>query len=60
MAAVDTFEGVINELSGEERVKLSDFIKAQNAEMFAARSEEARVRIAHEFIAEVHDRLKKK
>jgi hypothetical protein len=60
MAAVESFENVINELSGEERVKLRDFISERSVEMFAARSEDARVRIAHEFIAEIHDRLKKK
>lgn len=60
MAAVNTFESVIQNLSSEDRQKLDTFIKQQRTEMFAARSEEARVRVAHDFQEEVHDRLRKK
>ncbi len=60
MAARDTFESFLNSLSGKDKDKLKDFIHEQRAEMFAARSEDACLRIAHGFIAGVHDRLKKK
>lgn len=59
MAATDTFEHFLSELPASDREKLNEFINAQREQMMAARSEEARVRIAHNFIAEVHDRLKK-
>ncbi|MBX2993114.1 MAG: hypothetical protein KF749_18330 [Bacteroidetes bacterium] len=59
MAATDTFESFLSELPVSDRETLNEFIKTQREQMFAARSEEARVRIAHNFIAEAHDRLKK-
>ncbi|MDL1892791.1 hypothetical protein FBQ87_07870 [Sphingobacteriales bacterium CHB3] len=59
MAAIDTFESFLSELPPADREKLNEFIKSQREQMLAARSEEARVRIAHNFIAEAHDRLKK-
>ena len=60
MAAGDTFESSVSTLSAEDKAKLKDFIQEQRDQMFAARSEDARTRIAHEFIVEVHERLKKK
>ena len=59
MAATDTFLNFLNSLSNEDREKLVDFVKGQREAIFAARSEEARVRIAHEFVHEVRNRLKK-
>ena len=60
MAAVDTFESFLNALSAVDKSQLKVFIKEQQAEMFAARSEDARTRIAHDFVMEAHDLLKKK
>lgn len=60
MAAVDTFERFLSALSAHDREQLKGFIKDQQSEMFAARSEDARTRIAHDFVMEVHDLLKKK
>ncbi len=59
MAAKDAFESFINALNVETKEKLRDFIREQRAEMFAARSEDERSRITHEFVKEVHDRLRK-
>lgn len=60
MAAFDTLDGFINSLSTETREALTEMIRNVRAEMFAARSEEARVRLAHEFIADVRKEQKKK
>jgi hypothetical protein len=55
MAAVDLFETVVRELTDRERQQLSDLILSARSDMFAARSEEARVRIANDFIRNAHD-----
>jgi hypothetical protein len=55
MAAVDLFETVVKELADRERQQLSDLILSARSDMFAARSEEARVRIVNEFIRDAHD-----
>ena len=59
MAATDMFESFLSSLSTDDKEKLKDFIKDQRNEMFAARSEDARVRIASDFIHEVKARLNK-
>lgn len=55
MAAVDLFETVVKELPEWERKQLSDLILTARSNMFAARSEEARIRIVNEFIRDAHD-----
>ena len=60
MAASDTYASFLNTLSADAKKKLDDFIKDQNREMFAARSEDERLRLVHDFVIESHDRLKKK
>ena len=59
MAAVDTFWAFLNELHVTDKERLGEFIKQQREQLLAARSEEARVRIVQNFMAEAHDRLKK-
>jgi len=58
MAAVNEFQNVVDRLSARERETLSDYVRQVRDDLLAARSEEARVRIAEEFIVEAHDRLK--
>ncbi len=60
MAAVDAFEQFLASLPDEDRMLLDGYIKEQRNELFAARSEEARLRIVREFIAEVRDLVRKK
>lgn len=52
MAAYDALEGFIGSLSEGERSALRDELKRLRAELLAARSEDARVRLVHEFIRE--------
>ena len=58
MAATDTFEAFTGSLSEQERKHLQSFIKSQRTDLLAARSEDARLRIVNEFIAEAHRLLK--
>jgi hypothetical protein len=60
MAAIDMFETFLNQISNDDKEKVSSFIRNQRVEMFAARSEDARQRIAHEFMKEVKALLRKK
>lgn len=57
MAAQDTFDSFNASLSNAERVQLRDFIKVNREELLASRSEDARVRLVHEYIREVHASL---
>jgi hypothetical protein len=59
MAAVDAFEQFLASLPDEDKMLLDGYIKEQRNELFAARSEEARLRIVHEFIAEVREHIRK-
>ena len=52
MAALDALEGFVGSLSEAERSGLREPLKTLRAELLAARSEDARVRLVHEFIAE--------
>lgn len=54
MAAVDLFESVVAELSEGERARLADSLRSWRADLLAARSEDARVRLVSDFIQEVH------
>lgn len=60
MAAIDAFTHFVSSLPAEDRTQLDGLIKERREELFAARSEHARLRIVEEFIAEVRDRLKNK
>lgn len=60
MSAHDAFEGFLSELSALERDQLRVAVEALRQDLFAARSEEARVRIVHDFIRDARTMLKKK
>jgi hypothetical protein len=60
MAATDTFDMVLSQLSQEDKGRVKDFIKEQRSMILASRSEDARMRIAHQFSKEVHELLLKK
>ncbi|HXG01554.1 MAG TPA: hypothetical protein VNL69_12230 [Bacteroidota bacterium] len=60
MAAVDAFHRFLSTLSPEDRAQLDGLIREWREELLAARSEEARLRIVQEFIAEARERMKKK
>ena len=57
MAAAEMFENVLAELSNKEREAIADAIKERRADLLAARSEDARVRIVTGFQREVRDLL---
>jgi hypothetical protein len=57
MAASEAFERFLAALTQRERDALKELIHAQREDLFAARSEEAQLRIVHEFVREAHDRL---
>jgi hypothetical protein len=57
MAAFDTYTSFCGSLSTQSRRDLNEFLNQQRAQILAARSEEARVRIVHEMIREIHNRL---
>jgi hypothetical protein len=57
MAAQDTFENFNTSLSLHEQQMLKKFIPTKRQELFVLRSEEARVRLVHEYIKEVHEML---
>ncbi len=58
MAAREMFESFITALPERERELLRELIAARRGDMLAARSEEARVRAAEEFIREARTNLK--
>lgn len=60
MAAIDAFEQFLASLTQEDRALLDGYIRDQRDELFAARSEDARLRIVDEFMREVREQLKKK
>jgi hypothetical protein len=55
MAAYESLESFIASLTEENRTIIRDPVKTLRSELLAARSEEARVRLVHEFIREAHD-----
>ncbi len=59
MAAIDTFEDYLAAFSTLEPGTISETVAQSRAELLAARSEEARIRLVHAFIRETHDRLSK-
>ena len=58
MAAVDLFQKFFSSLSDRDRAGLSDYVKACREDLEAARSEEARIRIAENFVRGAHDLLR--
>lgn len=58
MAATDTLESYIASLSTAERTQVQDLLRLCRTDMFAARSEDARVRLVHDFIHEAHALLR--
>jgi hypothetical protein len=56
MAAVDLFETVLADLSDRERTMLADSIGVWRADLLAARSEDARVRLVSDIIPEIRTR----
>ena len=58
MAAAESFESFLESLPQNDREALKEVIQIQRDDLFAARSEEARVRIVNDFIKEAHDRLR--
>ncbi len=57
MAAMDLFDSFVGSLSAKDRDVLKDVLSSWRQDLLAARSEEARLRIAEECIHEAHDRL---
>ncbi len=58
MGAREMFESFTAALPERDRETLRDLIASRNGDMLAARSEEARVRVAEEFIREARAREK--
>jgi hypothetical protein len=58
MAARDLFESYTGSLQERDRDALRELIAARRTDMLAARSEEARVRVAEDFIREARSALK--
>jgi hypothetical protein len=58
MAAHEMFESFTAGLPERDRELLRDLIGARRSDMLAARSEEARVRVAEEFLREARASLK--
>ena len=57
MAAIESFESFIAMLTPKEQESQEHRIKNQRADLLAARSEEARVRLVTDFIREVRESL---
>lgn len=55
MAAYDALEGFVRSLNDGERKALQGELKMLQSELLAARSEDARVRLVHEFIEGVRE-----
>ena len=60
MAAVDALESFLSAFSLDEKNQLTNLAQETRSEMSAARIEEARVRIVHEFILSVQRQPKRK
>ncbi len=60
MSAFDDFNSFNNSLSDKERESVKAFAQERRTDLLAARSEDARLRIVQQYIAEVHRRLRSK
>ncbi|HXX63878.1 MAG TPA: hypothetical protein VEO56_08780 [Bacteroidota bacterium] len=58
MAAQDTFASYISAITPREREALKDLIITCQADLFAARSEEARLRVVNDFLRDSRSALK--
>jgi hypothetical protein len=58
MAARDMFESFTASLPDRDREMLRELIAVRSADMLSARSEDARVRVAEEFVREAKGTLK--
>jgi hypothetical protein len=58
MAARDSFDQFNASLLRQDREFLRDLIKIRKAELLAARSEDARLRLIQSYIGEVHELLR--
>ena len=56
MAAFDMFENYIRSLGATESEALKDVIRERRKDLFAARSEDARIRLVDEFITELQEK----
>ena len=59
MAAVDLFEAFNASLSHNEQTTVQALLREKREALFAARSEEARLRSVNDYIASAHEMLKK-
>jgi hypothetical protein len=53
MAAVDQFETMVVGLSAQERTALDGALRVWRADLLAARSEDARIRLVSEIVREI-------
>jgi hypothetical protein len=60
MAAIDLFTEFTATLAEQDRSTLATLISVKHADLLAARSEEARLRIVQELIEEVREASKKR
>jgi hypothetical protein len=58
MAAVDFFNEFLKSLTEKDQQVLADLITRTRADLLAARSEDARVRIVEFFIEEAHEGIR--
>ena len=56
MAALDTFESYVRIFSPTEQEALKDSIRETRRDLFAARSEDARLRLVEYFIGELQEK----
>ena len=55
MAALDLFDRVVRDLTDHERKSLAGLISLTRENLSAARSEEESLRLAEEFVRDVHE-----
>ena len=60
MAAYAKFDSFNETLSLKDQTELRDFVREKKEEVFAARSEDAKVRLVNQYIEEVNERLLRK
>ncbi len=60
MAATDSLTSFLNTLSDADKEKVKDLIRDLRQQMFAARSEDARVRLVQSFLVDANEVLKRK
>ena len=60
MAAVDMFDEFSSSLSKKDAESIRELVKIRRAELLAARSEDARIRVARSYIEEVSEILGQK